>query len=258
MNTVAKRPRFLFLDNMKVLFVFLVIFQHARVTYGGLGWWYYIESSPVDPFSSILLLLLTSIGGLFQSSLMGLFFLMGGFFTPRSYDRKGVSSFWKERLFRLGIPLFQYVVLMNPIMCLMLSALGIEPWSSTPTLQGSLLGFYFGRLQSLERLMSFLTDNGPMWFLHALLIFTAGYTLWRQIDKFDPLKQLIPKEFPIPRHSYLLLLATGLGGVTFLIRLVFPIDEHMLGLPFGHLPQYAMMFSVGIISVRYDDSPEKR
>ncbi len=93
MNTESKRPRLLFLDNIKVLFSILVIFQHARVTYEGSGWWYYIESNPVDTVSSIFFLTLIGIGALFQSSLLGLFFLMGGYFTPKSYDRKGASSF---------------------------------------------------------------------------------------------------------------------------------------------------------------------
>ncbi|UCC51151.1 MAG: hypothetical protein JSV68_18890, partial [Anaerolineaceae bacterium] len=70
--TVSKKPRLLFLDNIKVLFAILVIFLHTRVTYNGAGWWYYIESSPVDLFSVIFFTTLTSIGGLFQASLLGL------------------------------------------------------------------------------------------------------------------------------------------------------------------------------------------
>ena len=105
MNTESKKPRLLFLDNLKVLFSILVIFQHVRVTYGGTGWWYYLEAAPVDTFSIIFFTTLSSIGGLFQAALMGLFFLLGGYFTPKSYDRKGVRSFWKERLLRLGIPI---------------------------------------------------------------------------------------------------------------------------------------------------------
>ena len=114
--TESKKSRFLFLDNIKVLFTILVIFQHVRVTYGGSGVWYYIEAPPTDLFSIIFFITLSSIGGLFQASLMGLFFLIGGYFTPKSYDRKGVRSFWKERLLRLGIPLLLYIVLVNPIM----------------------------------------------------------------------------------------------------------------------------------------------
>jgi hypothetical protein len=177
---------------------------------------------------------------------------MGGYFTPRSYDRKGVRAFWKERLTRLGIPLLLYTVLINPIIYYALSRLEIQPGSGNPTLQGSLLDYYASRFVSAERILGFLTDHGPMWFLYVLLLMTAGYTLWRQIAKNDSLGRLIPKEFPIPRYVYLLLLAIGLGGVTFAIRLVSPIDDFPLGIPFGFMVQYVMMFSVGVISARYD------
>ncbi|MFX1593697.1 MAG: acyltransferase family protein [Promethearchaeota archaeon] len=233
MNAEFKKPRLLFLDNLKVLFSILVIFQHARVTYGGTGWWYYIESVPVDTFSVIFFTTLSSIGGLFQASLMGLFFLLGGYFTPNSYDRKGIRSFWKERILRLGIPLLLYVVIINPIMVYSLNAFGIYPWP----LPGTVLGF--------------LTFWGPMWFLTVLLLFTAVYTLWRQITKFDVLQRRIPKEFSIPNYGYLLLLAIILGFITFLLRLVTPIDQNLLGLPFSFIILYLMMFGVGVIAVRY-------
>jgi len=234
MNIESKRPRLLFLDNIKTLFSILVIFQHARVTYGGTGWWYYIEPVPVDPFSVISFILLSSIGGFFQASLMGLFFLMGGYFTPISYDRKGIQSFWKERLLRLGIPVLLYILVINPIMIYSLSALGLYPH------------------QLPEGIIGFLTFFGPMWFLVVLLIFTVGYTLWRQITKIDSIQQRIPKEFSIPKYLYLFLLALGLGFGTFLVRIFFSIDEFPLGLPIPFIFQYTMMFSAGVIIVRYD------
>jgi hypothetical protein len=251
MKTEFKRPRLLFLDNIKVLFAILVIFQHTRVTYNGAGWWYYIESNPDDLVSVIFFTTLTSVGGLFQASLLGLFFLMGGYFTPRSYDRKGVSSFWKERLRRLGVPLFLYVVLINPIMFYSLAAIGIEPWRSNPAMQGSFLDYYLSNFASLESFIRFLTNYGPMWFLFVLLLLTAVYTLWRQITKFDSVQPYIPQELPIPRYFYLLLFAVGLGCVTFLVRIVFSIDNRPLGIPFAFLAQYLMMFAAGVIAVRY-------
>lgn len=233
MNTESKKTRLLFLDNIKALFTILVIFQHVRVTYGGSGWWYYVEAAPVDTFSIIFFTTLTSIGGLFQAALMGLFFLLGGYFTPKSYDRKGVRSFWKERLLRLGIPILLYIAIINPIMVYSLSALGIYPWPLP------------------KSLLDFLTFWGPMWFLTVLILFTASYTLWRQITKFDSVQRRIPKEFSIPKYVYLLLFAIGLGLGTFLLRLVSPIDQNLLGLPFSFIILYLMMFSVGIIAVRY-------
>jgi len=252
MNAESKKPRFLFLDNIKVLFTILVIFQHVRVTYGGTGGWYYIEAPPDDLASLIFFIILTSIGGLFQASLMGLFFLMGGYFTPKSYDRKGVSSFWKERLLRLGIPLLLYILLINPILAYMPYGLGINNYGTFPTPQGSFLDYYLSQFQSMEAFIGFLTRTGPMWFLYVLLIFTAVYTLWRQITKINFVQRRIPKELPIPKYFYLLFLAIGLGFLTFLVRLVSPIDRFPLGVPFGFFIPYLMMFSVGVIAVRYD------
>jgi len=224
----------------------------VRVTYGGTGGWYYIEAPPIDLSSVIFFTTLSSIGGLFQASLMGLFFLMGGYFTPKSYDRKGVSSFWKERLLRLGIPLILYIMVINPILIYIPYALGLSNFGSFPTPQGSFLEYYLSQFQSLEVFIGFFTRTGPMWFLYVLLIFTAVYTLWRQITKIDSLQRRIPTEFSIPKYFYLLLVAISLGFLTFLLRLASPIDAFPLGMPFGFFVLYLMMFSVGIIAVRYD------
>lgn len=230
MKEEPKKPRYFFLDNIKVLFTILVIYQHVMVTYVGQGGWYYIESNitSADPISAIIFMILISFGGLFQASLMGLFFLLGGYFTPKSFDRKGGQKFWKERLIRLGVPLLLYIFVISPIIVM------------------SLNYFNLG-IQTYEPLF----QQGPMWFLTVLLMFTAGYTLWRLISKKDWVKRKIPKEFSIPRYFYLLLLAIGLGCLTFLVRIVYDIDNRPLGLPWGQMIQYIMMFTVGIICIRY-------
>jgi glucan biosynthesis protein C len=251
MNVEPKRTRYLFLDNIKVLFTILVIFWHTMVTYFEVGWWYYKETNPVDPFTEIFFLLLVSLGGAFQTSLLGLFFLLGGYFTPKSYDRKGVPSFWKERLIRLGIPLLLYILLINPIMIYTLSRLGISPWNTKSMLQGTFLNYYFSRFLSWEAFIDFISFGGPMWFLRVLLIFTAFYTFWRQITKLDSIQRKIPKQLSIPRYFHLLLLAIGLGTVTFIVRIFLPIDVRPLEIPWGQLIQYLMMFSIGVICVRY-------
>jgi glucan biosynthesis protein C len=251
MNTESKRPRYLFLDNIKVLFTIIVISWHVIVTYAGVGWWYYQETNTVDPISYTIFLIIVSFGGIFQTSLLGLFFLLGGYFTPKSYDRKGGRSFWKERLIRIGIPLLLYIVLINPVIIYILSQLGIPPWSSNPLLQGSLLDYYLRIFLSSGDFIDFLTFAGPMWFLLVLLLFTAVYTFWRQLTKFDWVQRKIPKEFSIPRYWHLLLFAIGLGCLTFLVRTIFSIDNRPLGIPWAQLIQYLMMFSVGVICIRY-------
>ena len=142
MNEESETKRLIFLDNLKILFVILVIFTHVMVTYGGRGSWYYYatlnETFPVDIITVIILYMIAGTAAVFLPSIMGLFFLMGGFFSPRSLERKGVTKFWKERIFRLGIPVLLYVLLINPVFYYLLAAQGIEPWSST-LLAGSFL-----------------------------------------------------------------------------------------------------------------------
>ncbi|MFW9951727.1 MAG: acyltransferase family protein [Candidatus Thorarchaeota archaeon] len=250
-NSEPKKTRYLFLDNIKLLFTILVIGWHVMVTYMEAGWWYYKESNPVDPISYTIFLLITSLGAVFQTSLLGLFFLLGGYFTPKSYDQKGVRSFWKERLIRLGIPLLLYTMLINPLMIYILAKIGISPWNTLSMLQGSFIDYYLSRFLSWGDFIDFLSFAGPMWFLKVLLIFTAIYTLWRQITKLNLVQRKIPKHLSIPGYLYLLLLALGLGFLTFIVRIFLPIDTRPLEIPWGQLIQYLMMFSIGIICIRY-------
>ncbi|MHA2180263.1 MAG: acyltransferase family protein [Promethearchaeota archaeon] len=255
MNLESKKPRLIFLDNIRVLFAILVIFTHVRVSYGGEGSWYYIatlnELNPYDTLTIFIFYMIAGFGGIFQASLMGLFFLMGAYFTPKSYDRKGVSLFWKERIIRLGIPILLYVMIFNPIISYLLATGGIEPYSSHPNLQGSFIEYYFSKFQSLENFIGFITNFSITWFLVVLLIFSAVYTIWRQITKIESIQQRIPKNLKIPKFIYLLLLAVGLGFLSFFVRIVAPIEQFPFGLPIAYIIQYFMMFSVGIIAYRY-------
>jgi len=254
MTAESETKRLIFLDNLKIFFVILVIFTHVMVTYGGRGSWYYYATLN-EPFISdivtiITLYMIAGIAAIFLPSIMGLFFLMGGYFTPRSYERRGASSFWKERILRLGIPVLLYVVLVNPIFYYLLAIQGIEPWSST-LLSGSFLEHYLGYFQSLPNFVNFITEFSITWFLVVLLILTAVYTIWKQITKNGSIKQRIPEELLIPKFIYLLLLAIGLGVLSFLVRIAYPVEQWPLGLPIGYMIQYFMMFSVGVVAFRY-------
>ena len=218
MSIESEKTRLIFLDNLKIFFVILVIFTHVMVTYGGRGSWYYFatlnETFPVDIIATITLYMIAGIAAIFLPSIMGLFFLMGGYFTPKSLERRGVSSFWKERILRLGIPVLLYVVLINPIFYYLLAVQGVLPWSST-LVAGSFLEYYVGNFQTLPDFVSFITTFAITWFLVVLLILTAVYTIWKQITKSDSMQQRIPEELPIPKFIYLLILAIGLGFLSY-------------------------------------------
>ena len=254
MTTESQTKRLIFLDNLKILFVVLVIFTHVMVTYGGRGSWYYYatlnETFPVDIIATITLYMIAGIAAIFLPSIMGLFFLMGGYFSPKSLERKGVSSFWRERILRLGIPVLLYVLLINPAIYYLLAVSGIQPWSST--LQAaSFLEYYLGNFQPLSRFINFITTFAITWFLVVLLVFTAIYTIWIRMSNSDSVQRRIPKELSIPKYIYLLLLAIGLGFLSFGVRIFFPIEQWPLGLPIGYMIQYFMMFGVGVVAVRY-------
>src|SRR6516162_5829406 len=97
----AHGSRMLFVDNLRVLLISMVVIQHVAVTYGAVGSWYYR-----DPATNLLTgIILTTWTGIGMASGMGFFFLIAGYFTPGSYDRKGSKSFLLDWLVRLGIPL---------------------------------------------------------------------------------------------------------------------------------------------------------
>jgi peptidoglycan/LPS O-acetylase OafA/YrhL len=102
---MEKGERIAFFDNLRILLTILVISNHLIVTYGGPGFWDYVECT-ADTITFILFTIHNSIN---QSFFMSFFFLLAGYFTVASYDRKGPWLFTKDRLLRLGIPLvFHY------------------------------------------------------------------------------------------------------------------------------------------------------
>src|SRR5689334_16615304 len=127
--------RLWFVDNLRILLIALVVLHHTACIYSGLPAWYYTE----PPTSGAVGLGLTVFLMVNQAWFMGAFFLLSGYFTPGSFDRKGSRAFLRDRLIRLGIPLVVFYFVLNPI-------LGHGAFGS-----------------------------GPLWFVLALLVFDASY-----------------------------------------------------------------------------------
>jgi fucose 4-O-acetylase-like acetyltransferase len=106
------KTRLLYFDNLRTAAITLVILGHVAVSYGAGGDWYYHGEGQASPVAFILMLPLMAIGAAFM---MGLLFLIAGYFTPHSYDRKGPGPFLVDRLKRLGIPLLLFAIVINPI-----------------------------------------------------------------------------------------------------------------------------------------------
>ncbi|MBZ0176817.1 MAG: acyltransferase family protein [Candidatus Methanoperedens nitroreducens] len=138
----------------------MIIFNLALLYGSPIGNRPYHESQPPGIIESIIeSTLYLSFLAVTESFFMGFFFMISGYFTPGSYDRKGALLFFKDRLLRLGIPLLFYVIFIHPIMGYAISL-------STKQFSGSFLDFlalYIGNYRVL--------GSGPLWFLEALLIF---------------------------------------------------------------------------------------
>ena len=106
-TTIAAEPtsRLLFIDNLRTGLITLVVLHHVALVYGAFAPFYYVEPPTNDPLAFQVLLVFGLIN---QSWFMGALFLLSGYFTPGSFDRKGPGSFLKDRLLRLGIPLIVF------------------------------------------------------------------------------------------------------------------------------------------------------
>jgi glucan biosynthesis protein C len=227
------RSRLLYVDNMRVALITLVIVGHMAITYGApFGNWYYREGGEVgEPFAVIAILLL----GIGASFLLGLFFMIAGYFTPGPYDRKGAGRFIMDRLIRLGIPLVLYAFVINPL---------VTYWAAIQGgFQGSLVLYVSTHLPDLQN-----ASVGPLWFVEALLIFSICYALGRLASG----KEGEQRARPVPGNRSIALFALGLGCVTFLVRIWAPFGWwwEPLHQELAHLPQYITLFAVGIIAYR--------
>jgi glucan biosynthesis protein C len=226
--------RLLFVDNIRVFLTILVILHHLMITYAGTGSWMYLEGSPD--------LITNALGGWYcaidQAFFMGLFLLISAYFVPGSYDRKGAGRFLKDRLIRLGIPLVVYSWIINPVLWYAshYQEIRLPFWSYFP-------GEYFGS--------GYLIGQGPLWFVEVLLIFSLVYVLWRRLAPSRPAAPIVETRFP--RNIVIALFALLLTIATFLVRVVFVMDDYVfkpLDLQFPFFAQYIALFVMGLIAYR--------
>lgn len=234
----AGASRLLYLDNIRTLLIASVILGHMAMTYGAEGDWYYKETGQGSDIAFLLFLPLAAVGVAFM---MGLFFLLAGYFTPRACDRKGAGRFLLDRLVRLGIPFLFYQVVINPLLYYALD-------THKGSFRGSLWQFLPGYIRSRD---SF--GDGPVWFLEALLIFCAFYALWRAAVRSAPrCEGEGSADSRPPGNGAIALFALGLGVATFVARMwaTVGVSYEPCHLELARFPQFAAMFAAGIAAYR--------
>jgi hypothetical protein len=235
---VERSSRIYFVDHLRAGLVSLVILHHVAITYGALGSWYYTEP-PTGPGAS-LLTLFTNFN---QAWFLGCFFLISGYFSPASFDRKGLRQFLKDRLIRLGIPLLIFFFVLSPIVVYI-------AFSHLPASQVVAAGFTLPLTFNWQFFVNSV-GTGPLWFVEMLLIFEFGYAFWR--TAIEHLRAKGEKERPFPSYRNIAAFVLLLALSAYLLRIIVPIMAEVLGFPsIFDLPQYLSFFILGTIAARGD------
>ena len=222
------RKRHFFLDNLRIYLTILVILHHTAIAYGGSGDWA-VRDPPVDEITPILLTFLVAVN---QSYFMSAFFLIAGYFTPRSLERKGAATFIKDRFIRLGIPILVFSTLI-----INLNQVILDVWQ---------------RGRPFKWVVTY--SVGHLWFLQALLIFTLIYVGCRALaDRVSGWLQIrfFPESFPLDRHMVMSVFL--LSVLTFIVRIEYPVGRWLdPGFQLAHFVHYTFAFFVGILAYRGD------
>jgi len=224
--------RLYYLDNIRVLLISLIVLLHLAITYGAPGGWYVFEVS-FDTLGPVQKIIYSAYNATVQGFALGFFFLLSGYFTAASLERKGTRRFVKDRMIRLGIPLIVYTAVINPVLIYLLYAR-----------QERFFPFLLSHFVNLD------FSVGPMWFVAALLLFTMVYILRQSLKGAAAQEQSVPPA--MPRISRLFVIGIVTGLIAFAIRFVYPAGWSLplLNFQFGYFTQYIVMFALGTMAWR--------
>ena len=226
MNIGKNTGRIFYIDNLRIFLTALVICHHQAIAFNAPDGWYYIVRESTDIVSTIALVIFVAVN---QAFFMSLFFFVAAYFTPISLDSKGTRRFIRDRLIRLGIPLLVYFFLLNPSVMYMTLYFKDKVQSGYPE---------FMMNEALR-----YTCWGPLWFVCSLLIFTSVYLL---------AVKLIRRKSTIawPGNKRIFVFIIGIGLLTFLLRILNPLGNDLLGLQIAYFPLYIAFFIFGVQAYR--------
>jgi glucans biosynthesis protein C len=206
----------------------MVLLHHICLTYGAHSGWYFYEYID-DPFTNLLMNLYMSVG---RTWVLGCFFMISGYVTPGSLDKKGTWGFIKERLIRIGIPLAIFMFLIRPSLFYVMHRAALS-----------------SQYTWLENLYLFKNvAPGPAWFLEVLLVFSVFYAFWNLMRKTRHGDENRQQQFPSKRNILLFIIA--LAFFTFVIRILLPTDKEVFHLRLGNYAEYVAFFAAGIMAYR--------
>lgn len=215
------KKRLVYIDLIKVFLTCLVVAHHAGQAYGNTGGIWLISESPK----------LTYLKPFFffnAAYMMGFYFFISGYFTYYSLNNKSVQKYLKDRIYRLGLPLLFFALLIFGPLHYFLS-------DSKLNFFNFLIDLHFNQPP---------LSLGHLWFLASLLVYSILYLI---IVKVNILKIQFSKFF---KPWYPLLYLLILIPVNVLVRHTYPIDywvTWLIPIEVAHLPQYLSMFMLGAL-----------
>ena len=230
-DDVHERPphRLPYIDWLRVLVISLVVAHHAAQAYGPTG-----GAWPVsEPERTALLGPFFPVNAGFM---MGLFFLISGYFVPGSLARKGSTRFVLDRLVRLGVPL---VVIGFGVFALV-------GYGGAGGGRGFLAYYRDTYIGNWE------VEFGPLWFVFHLLLYSIVYAV---LAKAFPALTTDGRR-PAMGHGALVALVAVIAVAGGVARTAYSQDTwvHLFGVipaeP-AHLPQYVVLFALGTVAGRH-------
>ncbi len=156
MDTQPQNSRYHALDSMRAVMMLLGIYLHVVVGFSGNGHWPYIDPHPTPALDFTL--------GITHSFRMPAFFVMAGFFGALLWNRRGASSFIRNRTHRVLVPFVLFWTLLFPVIAAIVVSLGQAQANVPPAFSTRVL---LSRLHPLH-----------LWFLEYLLIlYIIGATI---------------------------------------------------------------------------------
>jgi hypothetical protein len=226
----APARRLAFIDNLRWSAISMEVVMHAAVTYSPFGSWYVREHPPLGLGAMAAFATYQS----FQHAVsMGLLFGIAGSFAAGAVVRRGPARFLRERAVRLGVPLLLYVVLIGPL----------TEYYVAGNWRGPGFAAAWWRHATSGELLS---ESGPLWFCLVLLLFSAVFaalTAWR-----PPTPDAPPR--PVPATASILGFTAAMAVASFALAWAVPRDRAILNVDLHDLPQYPMMFAVGVLAGR--------
>lgn len=207
--------------------------MHAADTYSPLGNWYFVQRTKLGLAT---LLTFAAWQMYLQAFFMGLLFFIAGYFVPQSLARKGRLRFVRDRAFRLGLPVLFYMFLLGPVTEYYVA----HSWSAPGS---SFISQWWPHIADLE----VLSENGPLWFCLALLIFSLIYAAL-PVRRGGAAPALAGEKPPMT--GSLIGLALAMAASTFVVRLVQPANTTFLNMHLGDFPQYVLLFGAGVLTAR--------